>query len=426
MILNQAKKYITSGELDEKLSKLYGEDKILFARARYLGAIGEFERLYGGDRDIEIFSVPGRSELSGNHTDHNCGRVIAASVDLDIIAVASACAGSVVRFASEGYPESCVDFDVYSFPNTEHHGSTTAIIAGVLSGMNAGGYRIGGFDAYSTSNVLAGSGLSSSAAFENTVGTIINHLYNDGKIDGVTIAQISQYAENEFFGKPCGLMDQIACSVGGAVTIDFADPKTPVVEKLDNEIFDGYTLCIVNTGGSHADLTDDYAAVPSEMKSVAAHFGKKNLRELTKEEVIADIPSLRTEVGDRAIMRAIHFFNENDRVKAQVEAIRTKDLDAFFRGVLSSGRSSFCYLQNVFTPKNPSEQGVSLALCIAENHLKTKKAAWRVHGGGFAGTIQAFVPTHHANGFAAVMDEAFGIGACHKLRIRNTGAERII
>ena len=426
MILNEAKKYITSGALDEKLSELYGEEKILSARARYVGAINEFEKLYGADRDIKIFSVPGRSELSGNHTDHNGGKVIAASVDLDIVAVASECKGSVVRFKSEGYPEDCVDFDTYSFPNAEYYGKSEAIIAGVLAGMNVNGYKVGGFDAYSTSNVFSGSGLSSSAAFENAVGTIINHLYNDGTIDGVTIARISQYAENEFFGKPCGLMDQIACSVGGAVTIDFADSKAPVVERLDTDVFDGYTLCIVNTGGSHADLTGDYAAVPAEMKSVAAHFGKKTLREINRDDVVAAIGELRGEVGDRAIMRALHFFDENKRVEAQVDAIRKNDVDAFLRGVLSSGRSSFCYLQNVFAPKNPSEQGVSLALCVAESYLKNKKAAWRVHGGGFAGTIQAFVPTPHADGFASAIDAVFGAGACHKLKRRSAGADRIL
>ena len=425
MTVNEAKKYITSGALDEKLSELYGEERTLGARARYLGAVDEFGRIYGEDRCVSIFSIPGRSELSGNHTDHNGGKVIAAAVDLDIIVVASACAGSVVRFVSEGYDANCVDFDSYAFPKSEKYGTTESIIAGVLSGMNVGGYKIGGFDAYATSNVLSGSGLSSSAAFENAVGTVINHFYNNGAIDGVTVARISQYAENEFFGKPCGLMDQIACSVGGAVTIDFEDPKSPRVEKLETDVFEGYSLCIVDTGGSHADLTADYAAVPSEMKSVAAYFGKKNLRALSRDQVIAEIPALRGEVGDRAIMRAIHFFDENDRVDSQVKAIKDKDADGFLRGVLASGRSSFCYLQNVFAPKDPSEQGVSLALCVAESYLKNKKAAYRVHGGGFAGTVQAFVPTAYAEEFAATMDAALGKGACHILKIRNAGAERI-
>ena len=426
MIIKEAKKYITSGNLDEKLSALYGEEKLLSSRARYLGAISEFERLYGDDRDISVYSVPGRSELSGNHTDHNGGKVIAASVDLDIVAVASACAGSVVRLSSEGYSEDCVDFDVYSSPNADNYEKSSAIIAGVLSGMHAGGFRVGGFDAYTTSTVPGGSGLSSSAAFENTVGTIINHLYNGGTIDGVTIAKISQYAENAFFGKPCGLMDQIACSVGGAVAIDFADSKAPRVEQLPTDALDGYSLCIVNTGASHADLTADYAAVPAEMKSVAAHFGKKTLRELTRDEVFSAAGELRGKVGDRAIMRALHFFDENKRVEAQTEALRRKDTDAFFRGVLSSGRSSFCYLQNVYTAKNSAEQGVSLALCVAESLLKSKKAAWRVHGGGFAGTIQAFVPEAYTESFAASMDAVLGAGACHSLKIRKNGAERII
>jgi len=421
------KSYINEGKLDAALSSLYGKEKLALARARYISAINEFESRYGSDREIALFSVSGRSELSGNHTDHNFGRVIAASIDLDIIAVASPSDNSVIRIKSEGFPEDVIDFSDYNAPRAEGFGSSAAIIAGMSEGIAKNGFAIGGFDAYTTSSVLKGSGLSSSAAFEDMVGTILSHLYNDGKIDNVLIAKIAQYAENEFFGKPCGLMDQVACAAGGIVAIDFADPTAPVIEKLDFDITEaGYNLCIINTGGNHADLTGDYAAVPAEMKAVAAHFGKKVLRELSAEEVISEIPSLREKVGDRAILRALHFFNENKRVEAQVEALKANDIDSFFDGVLASGRSSFCYLQNVYTTKNVSEQGLSLALCLCDGFLSGKKAAFRVHGGGFAGTVQAFVPADEVDSFKALMDSAFGKDACLVLRVRRDGAVRVL
>ena len=427
MNTNDIKAKINAGGLDSVFTELYGESKIEFARARYEKAINEFEKLYGTDRDVSLFSVSGRSELSGNHTDHNYGCVIAASIDLDIIAVAAPSESSVIRVKSEGFPEDVVDISEYNSPVSERFGSSASIIAGMAEGIAKEGYKIGGFDAYTTSNVLKGSGLSSSAAFEDMIGTILSHLYNDGKIDNVLIAKLAQYAENEFFGKPCGLMDQVACAAGGIVSIDFADPKAPVIEKLDFDITaQGYNLCIVNTGGNHADLTGDYAAVPAEMKAVAAHFGKKVLRELSEEDVIASIPALREKVGDRGILRALHFFNENKRVASQVSALKSNDIDAFFRGVISSGRSSFCYLQNVYTTKNVQEQGLSLALCLCEGYLSDKKAAFRVHGGGFAGTIQAFVPSDAVDGFKTLMDSAFGEGACLVLRVRRDGALRVL
>ena len=426
MLSRELRKYIKSGELDAILSELYGEEKLSASRSRYLDAVKEFEKLYGDDREVSVFSIPGRSELSGNHTDHNGGKVIAASVDLDVLAVASACAGSVIRVTSEGYDEDCVDFDVFDFPSEENYGSSAAIIAGVVAGIKANGGRVGGFDAYTTSSVPAGSGLSSSAAFENTVGTVINHFYNGGNIDPVTVAKISQYAENEFFGKPCGLMDQIACSVGGVVAIDFANAKNPIIEKISADALADFSLCIVSTGGSHADLTDDFAAVPAEMKSVAAHFNKKLLCEISRDELVGEINELRAEVGDRAILRALHFFDENCRVDEAARALKENNADEFLRLVIASGRSSFCYLQNVFSTRSTREQGVSLALCVAESILKDKRAAWRVHGGGFAGTIQAFVPTELTPIFREKMDAVLGAGACKILKIRNHGAEKII
>ena len=427
MKINEVISSIKNGRLDASLISLYGEAKLESAKERYLSAINEFESIYGSDRDISLFSVAGRSEISGNHTDHNHGKVIAASIDLDIIAVASPTDGSVIRIKSEGFPEDCVDFSEYCKADSEKFGTSASIIAGMVEGISSKGFKVGGFDAYTTSSVLKGSGLSSSAAFEDMVGTILSHLYNDGAIDNVQIAKLAQYAENVFFGKPCGLMDQVACAVGGIVSIDFKDLSAPVIEKLNFDITAaGYNLCIVNTGGNHADLTGDYASVPAEMKSVAAHFGKSVLREVSAEDVISAIPELREKVGDRAILRALHFINENKRVADQVTALKADDIDRFFKGVLESGRSSFCYLQNVYTTKNVSEQGLSLALCLADNYLSDKKAAFRVHGGGFAGTIQAFVPADHVEGFRQLMDAAFGIGACLILRVRRDGAIRII
>ena len=427
MKLNEAKASISAGKIDSALSSLYGEGKLEAAKARYLAAIDEFGKLYGTDREIGIFSVAGRSELSGNHTDHNYGKVIAASIDLDIIAVASPSEGSVIRIKSEGFPEDTVDISKYNTPVADKFGSSESIIAGMVAGISSKGYKVGGFDAYTTSSVLKGSGLSSSAAFEDMVGTILSHLYNNGEIDNVLIAKLSQYAENEFFGKPCGLMDQVACAAGGIVSIDFEDPTAPVIEKLDFDITAaGYNLCIVNTGGNHADLTGDYASVPTEMKSVAAFFDKKVLRELTADDIVSAIPALREKVGDRAILRALHFFNENKRVEAQVAALKANDIDGFFDRVIASGRSSFCYLQNVYTTKNVGEQGLSLALCLADGYLSGKKGAFRVHGGGFAGTIQAFVPTGEVEGFRTLMDSAFGENACLVLRVRRDGAIKVL
>lgn len=426
MKLSQMKNALAQGAYDARLAEVYGADAVEAQRARYTNAICSFAALYGEDRDISLFSVSGRSELSGNHTDHNYGCVVAASINLDIIAVASANTDNIIRVKSEGFDRDVVDLRAYTAPNPDMFATSASIIAGMSAQFAANGLCTGGFDAYTTSNVLKGSGISSSAAFEDMIGNILNHLYNDGKVDNVEIAKMSQKAENQFFGKPCGLMDQVACAHGGIVAIDFADPAAPVIRGVPFDITKaGYALCIVNTGGNHADLTDDYASIPAEMKAVAAHFGKKVLREVDEAKVIAAIPVLREKLGDRAILRAMHFFAENKRVQAQSEALLAGDLDAFLSHVCASGQSSFCYLQNIYTTKAPDEQGLSLALCLAERTLSGKHAAWRVHGGGFAGTIQAFVPAEHVEEFRAVMDSALGAGACLALHIRQIGACRI-
>ena len=417
---------ISDGTLDHTLAPLYG-DALDARRARLADAVSAFGAAYGEEGGLMLFSVPGRSELSGNHTDHNHGCVIAASIDLDTVAVVRPRADMAVRLLSEGFGEVSVDLDAYASPDPARFYTTDALIAGMAACFREAGLAVGGFDAYVTSNVLAGSGLSSSAAFEVMIGTILSHLFNGGEVDRVDIAKMAQADENRFFGKPCGLMDQVACAHGGIVAIDFADPAAPVITSIDFDLSAaGYALCIVGTGSSHADLNDDYAAVPGEMKAVAAELGVSVLRETDEAALIAAIPALRSRLGDRAILRALHFFAENRRVAAQTAALRAGDLDAYLADVLASGRSSFCYLQNVFTPKKVDEQGISLALALTECALGSLPGtAWRVHGGGFAGTIQAYVPAAHAPAYAAAIDAVFGAGACHILHIRRAGAIRI-
>ncbi len=418
---------LANGALDARLIALYGARELDAQRARYAQAVRAFAAQYGGEREVRLLTVSGRSELAGNHTDHNCGRVIAGAIHLDIIAVASPRSDATVRVLSQGFDEDTVDLAAYNEPRSDRFSRSDAIIAGMCAGLRAHGYKVGGFDAYTTSNVLKGSGLSSSAAFEVMIGNIQNHLYNGGAVDNVEIAKIAQYAENVFFGKPCGLMDQVACAVGGIVAIDFAQNNDPVIEKISFDPgAEGYCLCIVNTGGNHADLTPDYAAVPGEMKAVAAAMGKRVLRELDERELLAAIPALRARVGDRAILRALHFFAENNRVAAQKRALTQGDIAAFFELVKDSGRSSFCYLQNVYSTLNVAEQGLSLALCLAERYLAGRSGAFRVHGGGFAGTVQAWVKVTEADGFCALMDSVFGKGAAIVIQIRPEGAAAVL
>ena len=421
----ELKKYVSEGRLNETLAALYGAENIEMQKARYLSAIDGYEELYGAGENLRLFSVPGRSEISGNHTDHNHGKVLAASIDLDIIAVAEATDDGVIRIKSAGFPEDSVTIaDIKIDP--EKFFTSFAVIEGMCDGMAKAGCTVGGFRAYTTYNVFQGSGLSSSAAVEVMVGNIIRTLY-DNNISDIEIAKIAQYSENVFFGKPCGLMDQMACAVGGFIAIDFADPKNPIVEKPAFDLSAmGYSLCIIDTHGNHADLNDDYASVPAEMKAVAAALGTTVLRDADEAKFIQIIPALRESVGDRAILRALHFFAENRRVEAQTEALKAGDIAAFMAGVRASGNSSFKYLQNVYTTKNVSEQGLSLALALTEAYLADTDSdlpsACRVHGGGFAGTIQAFVPAEDAAGLAALLDSVFGEGATHILKIRQQGA----
>ena len=423
MNANQLKKYINDGALCAYAS-IYSD--IEAQKERYLAAIDKFVSLFGGERDIYVLSVPGRSELLGNHTDHNAGKVLAGAIDRDIIAVASPNTDGKVTLKSEGYPMDTIDLSVSGDPSGFADFTSAALIAGVANGLSKNGYKVGGFDAYCTSDVLKGSGISSSAAYEVMIGNIFNHLYSDGKIENTEIAKISQYAENVFFGKPSGLMDQMACAVGGFVYIDFENAASPVIEPISFSLRDaGYELCIVNTGGNHADLNDDYASVPAEMKAVAALFGKAQLRGLTECDIVEKAAQIRATLGDRAFMRAIHFVRENDRVECGKAALVRGDMSTFFNTVTASGTSSFKYLQNVYTVKNVGEQGLSLALCLTDGLSAGAVGASRVHGGGFAGTIQAYVKSEHVDEYVRLMSAVFGEGAVMRLNVRPLGAIKV-
>lgn len=419
----ELKKQFVKGEYDSLLTDIYlDENKIEYQRARYVKAIEKFEALYG-EADVEIYSAPGRSEVSGNHTDHQHGEVLAASINLDAIAIVKK--NDVVRVVSDNYDMITIALDDIE-KKDEEEGTTTSLIKGVLAGLKKRGNAIGGFDAYITSDVLIGAGLSSSAAFETAIGTIVSGLYNDMKVSAVDIAIIGQYAENVYFGKPCGLMDQMACSVGSLVHIDFADKENPFIDPVSVD-FDkfGYSLCITDTKGSHADLTHEYAAVPQEMRAVAAILGKEVLHGTALEDLLKNADEIREKAGDRAFLRAMHFVTENVRVQNAVAALRTEDFDGFLKMIKASGDSSFKYLQNVYTNQNVVHQNVSVALAVSESVLGSNGVC-RVHGGGFAGTIQAFVKNEAVKEYKETLDKVFGEGACAVLKVRKYGGMKVL
>ena len=417
---------INSGAYDNELKRVYvTDDAVKEQRERYVNLAELFEKEYGVNENLCYYSAPGRTEVCGNHTDHNNGKVLAAAVNLDAVAVCAKKDGNITCVKSIGYDMDIVDITDMNV-HAEAYGTSQEIIRGMYAGFIERGYNVGAFDAYTTSSVLSGSGLSSSAAFEVLIGTILNYMFNDGKISPVEIAQIAQFSENKYFGKPCGLMDQMASSVGGFVEIDFKDTKEPVITKLDFDFAScGHSLCIVNTGGSHADLTPEYGAVRSEMESAAAVFGKKVLREVSIEEFNSRVAEVREKAGDRAVLRAMHFFADNARVDLEAEALQNGDFEAFKENVIESGRSSYMYNQNVYPSSAPQDQPLSIGLCIAERLLKGK-GAWRVHGGGFAGTMQAFVPNELLDEYITEMKKVFGEKACYVLSIRPCGGVEVI
>jgi len=413
------------------LKELYGNDEtILRSKANnYIELAKTFIEKYG-EADLQLFSSPGRTEIGGNHTDHQCGRVLAAAVNMDNIAVVATNNSDTIRISSEGYPEFTFDLNDLTIDETMFS-TSKALVKGICFRFKELGFNIGGFDACILGGVPEGSGLSSSASFEVLIGAILSHLFNDGKLDAIENAKIGQWSENNYFGKPCGLMDQTACSVGGFITIDFKDNTNPIVKALDFDFANtGFSLVITNTGGSHAILDSEYALLPQEMKALAKELGQEVLRPLSMDDIIQNIPALREKVGDRAILRAIHFMGDNERVVDQAKALENGNFDAFLNMVTASGKSSFMYLQNIFaqTQENfdskMAEQGVALGLALSEKVLNGK-GAWRVHGGGFAGTIQAFVPNDLLDKYISTLEHVFGEGSCYKLFIRSKGSVKV-
>jgi galactokinase len=418
MLIKNLREQLNSGELDHILGVLYTD--LSAARVRAAAVIEGWKNTFGGDDDAEVMlvSAPGRTELGGNHTDHQHGRVLCGSVDLDALACVGANGLHVIRVCSEGYGMAEASLDALE-PSASEYGTSAALIRGVAAGMMEQGREVRGFDAYMVSNVPAGSGLSSSAAYEVLLGTIMDGLTGGG-MDPVILAKIGQRAENVYFGKPCGLLDQTACAVGAASAVDFSNPAEPVVEAVDVDFAaHGYALCIIDTRSDHADLTDAYAAIPAEMKAVAACFGKEVLREVDEEEFLSGLARVRQQVGDRAVLRAMHFFAENRRAKEQAEALKKQDFEGYLKLVNQSGDSSWCLLQNI-SAGDPAHQAVALTLARGKQ-LLDGRGAIRVHGGGFAGTVQAYVPLDMLDEFRSGMEALLGEGVCHVVRIRPHG-----
>ena len=425
MNINELAKKINKDDLFETFSELYGQNVYEIQKKRYLDLLIKFKK-YFSTEDITIVSSPGRTELGGNHTDHNHGRVLAASIQLDSIAVIAKRNDNLINVISDGFPE---PFSVNTGKltmNKNYDDSSTALIRGIATIFLSEGYNIGGFDTYISSDVLVGSGLSSSASFEILIGKTLSILYNKDSVDSVTLAKIGQKAENIFLEKPCGLMDQVACAHGGIVAIDFIEPAMPVIESIDYSFeANGYQLLVIDTGGDHADLTEDYASIPGEMKSVARFFGHDVCRSVNKNEFIEKITLLTNSLGDRAVLRALHFFNEDNRVVEMVKELRNNNLELYLKHVRESGDSSFKFLQNVFTTRHVTEQKISLAIALTES-FQNFQGVVRVHGGGFAGTVQVYIKSEYYVAFKEYIEGFFGLASVTPLRIRKTGAIKVI
>lgn len=417
---------LEQGSLDQRIKEIYvDEQRVPYNRERYIRAIDRFTELFPSEKEIEIYSAPGRSEVCGNHTDHQNGMVLATSINLDAIAIVAKAEEPVIRLVSGDFPMEEVDVADLSMKE-EEQSTTTALIRGVAAGMKERGHKVGGFTAYITSDVLMGAGMSSSAAFESLIGTILSGLYNDMKVSSIEIAQIGQYAENIYFGKPCGLMDQMACSVGGMIFIDFKEKEHPEVRQVHTDFEKaGLSLCIVDTKGSHADLTPDYAAVPAEMNQVAQALGREHLREVPRETFFKELPKLWKETSGRAVLRAIHFYEEEERVLRGVKSLEESDYPGFLSVIKASGDSSAKYLQNIYSPRDVDSQNVTVALAVSESILG-ENGVCRVHGGGFAGTIQAFVKNEAVAAYKEQLEAIYGDDSCHVLKVRLQGGIRVL
>jgi galactokinase len=420
------RKSLEQGSLDQRIKEIYvDEQRVPYNRERYIRAIDRFTELFPSEKEIEIYSAPGRSEVCGNHTDHQNGMVLATSINLDAIAIVAKAEEPVIRLVSGDFLMEEVDVADLSMKE-EEQSTTTALIRGVAAGMKERGHKVGGFTAYITSDVLMGAGMSSSAAFESLIGTILSGLYNDMKVSSIEIAQIGQYAENIYFGKPCGLMDQMACSVGGMIFIDFKEKEHPEVRQVHTDFEKaGLSLCIVDTKGSHADLTPDYAAVPAEMNQVAQALGREHLREVPRETFFKELPKLWKETSGRAVLRAIHFYEEEERVLRGVKSLEESDYPGFLSVIKASGDSSAKYLQNIYSPKDVDSQNVTVALAVSESILG-ENGVCRVHGGGFAGTIQAFVKNEAVAAYKEQIEAIYGDDSCHVLKVRLQGGIRVL
>ncbi|RJW37698.1 galactokinase [Clostridiales bacterium TF09-2AC] len=423
MKVNETIQMMESEGAKTLLAKLYGEDAVAGNVARYQELLKGYEKTFGDSGDVLLFSSPGRTEISGNHTDHNHGKVLAGSINLDCVGVAAKNSSSHVHIVSETYNQ---DFtiDLNHLEPSEKKAGTVDLVKGLLKGFEESGYSVGGFNAYITSNVISAAGVSSSASFEMLLCSMLNTFFNEGRMDTVAYAHIGKYSENNYWDKASGLLDQMACAVGGLITIDFVEPSAPAVEKIDFDFgSQNHSLIIVQTGKGHADLSADYSSVPNEMKKVAQFFGKEVLSQVTEEEVISNLAEVRQFAGDRSVLRALHFFEENKRVEAEVAALKENRFEDFLANITASGNSSWKWLQNCFTNSNYQEQGITVTLALTELFIAGKqRGACRVHGGGFAGVIMAMLPNELVDEYITYIENCTGKGSAFRMSIRPYGA----
>ena len=417
-----AMRILDSAKARELMAKLYGRDNVETNVKRYKDLVEKFEREFG-DKDVKMFTSPGRTEISGNHTDHNHGKVLAGSINLDCVGIGAKNDSDKVNIVSETFDQK-FSIDLKDLAPSSKMAGTIDLVKGLLKGFVEMGYKIGGFDAYITSNVISAAGVSSSAAFEMLLCSMLNVFFNEGKMDVVAYAHVGKYSENHYWNKSSGLLDQMACAVGGLITIDFFDPANPKVEQIPFDFgSQNHSLIIVNTGKGHADLSADYSSVPNEMKKVAEYFGKEVCAQVKEEDVIRDLTKVRQFAGDRSVMRALHFFEENKRVEAEVAALKENRFDDFLAGITASGNSSWKWLQNCYTNSSVQEQGISVALALTELYIARKKrGACRIHGGGFAGVIMAMLPNDITDEYISYIEKALGEGSAYRMSIRPYGA----